>query len=203
MKKLLISITVFILLIITSSNAFALYPRPSRAVTPSATREGALERIEIRKELKEQKLQEIQERIQEKKATIAARLAETRKERVRFFFGRLNRRLEAAIDRLEILIERIESRVAIIEEEDEDEDIDTSSIKGKLEEAKALLDEARASLAAAESSLENALSSDDPMGAFAIIRETIQEIKNDLIEVHRILVHVIGDIKGLRVGQSS
>jgi hypothetical protein len=48
--------------------------------------------------------------------------------------------------------------------------------------------------------VESFLDNDDPKTAFAEVREIIQQIKVNLIEVHRTLVHVIGDIKGLRVG---
>ena len=66
--------------------------------------------------------------------------------------------------------------------------------------AKSLLDEAKANLDAAQASLEDVLASQDPKDAFGIIRETISEVKNQLKEVHSILVHTIGNIKGLRVG---
>ena len=44
------------------------------------------------------------------------------------------------------------------------------------------------------------LENDDPKEAFLVIKNTIKEIKSDLVEVHQLLVHLIGDIKGLRVG---
>lgn len=154
--------------------------------------------LEQRRQERLQMLQDIRQRVQDKKATLAARLQEHRKERIRSFWQRLNRRILATIGRLEQLIARIESRIAKIEETGED--VDTSDIHKQLEEAKEMLDAARQKKLAADDTLEDVLASNDPKTAFGVVREAIQEIKNDLVEVHRILVHVIGDIRGLRVG---
>lgn len=201
MRKVILTFSLFFLLLATPSYTLAIYPNPWRSITPSATKEGVLERLEIRKELREQKREEIKDLIKERKATISSRLAELRRVRIRFYFGRLVRRLEAAINRLERLIERIESRLEKFEQEDED--LDTTSIHENLNEAKHLLDESRANIEASSDNLESVLDSENPHASFSIIRDIIKDIKENLIEVHRILVHVIGDIKGLRTGQSS
>jgi len=196
MKKLFLSGFIAFLLLITPRNVSALDSNPQSFLAP-ATKEGVLERLEMQKELREQMREEIKEQIQERKATIEARLAESRKNRVRFFFARLFRRLKAAVARLERLIKRIESRLAKIEEINED--IDTSPIKDQLEEAKGLLEEAEMLLLGAEDNLEEVLSAEDPKQAFEVIRSTIHEAKDLLIDAHGILVKVIGDIKGLKV----
>lgn len=193
MKKAAVYILALLLFAISTKNVLAIYPRPW-----PATKEGLLKRYEVQQELREQTREEIREKIEQKKATIAARLKQVRRERIRHFFGLLARRLKAAISRLEILITRIESRLAIIEENNED--IDTTSIKEDIAEVKDLLDNANAKLAATEDNLESFLNSEDPKQAFSVIKETIREIIELLIEARRILVHVIGDIKGLRVG---
>ena len=48
--------------------------------------------------------------------------------------------------------------------------------------------------------VEILLENDDPKAAFAEVKEKIQEIKLNLVEIYRILIHVIGDMKGLRIG---
>ena len=143
---------------------------------------------------------QVQTRNEERKATIAARLTEIRRARIRNFFNRLTRRLEAAIDRLEKLITRIESRIAKIEEADND--IDTGPVTEQVNDAKAKLASAKADLQEVKDTFETLLTADEPREVFETVRDKITNIKDAIIEVHRLLVHVIGDIKGLRVGPS-
>jgi HPt (histidine-containing phosphotransfer) domain-containing protein len=140
----------------------------------------------------------IREQFKERRSTIKAKISERRKERVRRFFSRLIKRFEAAISRLEKLIARIESRLDKIESAKTN--TDTSSIRDELNKAKENLSSARAAIADAKPSLEEILASDNPKEAFGTVRDLIKEVKTELIETHRILVHVIGEIRGLRVG---
>jgi hypothetical protein len=158
-----------------------------------ATREARRE--EIRQQIEERIEIRTQER-EERRATIEARFAETRKARITAFFNHLTRRLEAFLERFSILISRIESRLDKIAQADED--IDTTSVEADIQEAKDLLvaTEDLLSVLGVEILLEN----DDPKAAFAEVKEKIQEIKLNLVEIYRILIHVIGDIKGLRIG---
>ncbi len=158
-----------------------------------ATREARRE--EIRQQIEERILLRTQER-EERRATREARITERRKVRITAFFGRLTKRLQALIERLNTLIGRIESRLEKIAQENEE--IDTTSIVADLQKAKDLLAETEATLSVLD--VEIFLGSDDPKTAFAEVRERIQEIKLNLVEIHRILVHLIGDLKGLRVG---
>lgn len=214
MKKIIKIILLFCFLFLIVFPVFADKECPTcgqTGISPSDIVEGenvpVLETKERRVELRElrqnviEKREIIRERIQKKRATIAARLAEKRKERIRAFFERLVTRIQAAINRLEKLIGRIESRLSKIEEVDED--IDTAPIRETLDEAKGKLAEASAALSEAKTSLEDILSSDNPKEMFTDVRDLIKGIKQQLVEVHRLLVHVIGDIKGLRVGQRS
>ncbi len=132
------------------------------------------------------------------KATVEAKITLLRRERIRSHWGRMITRIEAVIARLETLIERMERRIAIIETGDED--IDTASAKADVVQAKTLLAEAKADFEAAKDEIEDVIESPDPKAAFGQVIETIREIKSNLVEVHRLLVHAIGDIKGLRVG---
>lgn len=130
-------------------------------------------------------------------AKIKAKLTERRQQLIRQFFTRMVKRLEAAITRLEKLISRIESRLSKLESQGED----VSKIKTEVADAKTKLDKAKTDLEEAKTKLETVLESEDPKAAFAEVKNLIKGVKTQLIEVHRILVHVIGDIKGLRVGQ--
>lgn len=152
----------------------------------------------------EQKRNEIQERnelrtsnMEQKREEVRNRLTEVRKERILKNYEIINTRITAAIERLETLIERIEERVAIIATE---EGVDVSEINSKISEAKALLLEAQVDLEAVMASKEDSLDTDDPLDSYEVMRSEIEDIKSTLKQVHSILVLIIGDVKGLRVG---
>ena len=194
MKKipLFIAILVFLATIIETSYVHAAPP-----LTRDEKKEELQARLEERKLLIQDKREEIKLRIEQKRATRQAQLTEKKQERVRTYFGRLTNRFDAAIKRLEILIERIQSRVTKLSESGE---IDTSDIEAQLAEAKELLNKASADLQAAADSMDEVLDANDPKTAFGVIKETITAVKTKLKEVHLILVHTIGDIKGLHEG---
>lgn len=214
MKKILVVFLPVIFLSFFVSNILAVSGCPtcgsSSAPSPSPVR--IEQQQEIRQQIMEnnpdlgelrrkviEKRETVREELQEKRATMAARLTEMRRERIRHFYGLITNRTQAAINRLEKLIARIESRLSKIEAEDEE--IDTSEIREDIDEAKDRLAEASAALSEAKTSLEDILSTEEPKEAFADVRDLVKGIKNELISVHQILVQVIGDIKGLRVGQ--
>lgn len=141
---------------------------------------------------------EAKARAQERRATVEAKLSLIRRERVRAFGARMITRIEAMIGRLEKLIERMDRRIAIIESSGED--IDLTQPKADVAKAKDLLEGAQAKLETAKGEIEDVIGSDDPKAAFQEVIDTVQGIKKDLIEIHTLLVHAIGDIKGLRVG---
>ena len=138
---------------------------------------------------------------QEKIATIEARLNLRKKEIIKNYFRTMTKRLEAAINRLNKLITRIESRITKIEANDKT--INTKVIKKDLTEAKGQLTTASAKLNEMTTKMETVVESNTPKEGFMAVKDIIKEIKQDLIEIHQILVKVIGDIKGLRVGNSA
>ncbi|KKQ52736.1 hypothetical protein A2865_04195 [Candidatus Woesebacteria bacterium RIFCSPHIGHO2_01_FULL_39_17] len=175
----------------------------AQTLTPSSV--GQQKRLEVQEKLEEKKAQrevKLEERQlirEEKRATREARLSEKRIERIRHFWQLLRRRLLAAVERLERLIGRIESRLAIIGGANEDLVLDDVLIQ--VADAKEMLAGVITNIEAADVEVETALASQEPKMAFEIVRSLVKEIKTDLMAIHRILVHVIGDIKGLRVGQ--
>lgn len=170
------------------------------AQAPSEKRIEIQQRLEEKNLLLQQKREELQTNREERKASQAARLTERRRTIVQSQYQHMGLRIEAMINRLNILITRIESRVSQLEQEDGD--LDTSLITADLEQAKLLTDEASANLVTVGDSLGVLLDSDDPRAVFKDVKLDVVEIKNNLKEVHRLLVKVIGDIKGLRVGQN-
>ena len=138
---------------------------------------------------------------QEKIATIEARLNLRKKEIIKNYFQAMTKRLEAAINRLNKLITRIESRITKIE--NTNEDIDTKPIKKDVQKAKDKLQVTTDKLNESKIKIDDLLESNTPKEGFTAVKDIIKEIKQDLIEIHQILVKVIGDIKGLRVGNSA
>jgi exonuclease VII large subunit len=140
----------------------------------------------------------IRTRIETKKATIAARLTARKQARVQSRWRKLNVRLGAVISRLEKLIGRIESRVAKISASGEE--IDTTNVEAQLAEARAILEQAEVDLEAANSLLAEVLASDNPSLSFTVIKDTVKEIRGEIIEAHKMLVLTLREIRGLRVG---
>jgi len=134
--------------------------------------------------------------LNERMATKAARLSLTRRERIRSFWGRMITRIEAMISRLERIIARMEARIVQIDAANGD--VDTTQAKADISQAKGLIADIKSDLNTAKTELEQVIGSDDPKAAFKTAIETVQGIKKNLIEVHRLLVHAIGSIKGLR-----
>jgi hypothetical protein len=141
---------------------------------------------------------EIKERIAEVKASRSATLAQKRKQNIEAYWERLTKRLLNLIERQEGIIDRMNSRVKTIEEEDGE---DLSDVKVGLKEAQTKLDLAKANLSAADESFEDVLESENPKEAFKAVRDTVYEIRKTIIEVHTSLAQMIGQIRGLRGGE--
>jgi hypothetical protein len=201
MKRLVTALIFLVFFFISASYALAKTDETERvnkrAEVQELKEEKEEEREEKEKEFEERKL-EIEKRVEERKATKEAEVKEKRVERIKHYWELLGKRILATIERLEKLTKRIESRVAKIKETDPEADV--SVIEGDLQEAKGLLADAKAKYDEATDALEGLLESEEPKGAFEQVREDIKDIKDLLTEAHRILVHTIGDIKGLRVG---
>src|SRR4030042_737624 len=142
----------------------------------------------------------VREEIQEKIATAQAFLGQRKQEIVRSHFNRVTRRLEAAINRLSRLISRIESRVTKIEETNEN--LNTNVIKTDIASAKEKLNQVIAQLDDVKTKMEEVIGSETPQEGFVGVKEMVGEIRESLVGIHQILVKIIGDIKGLRVGET-
>ena len=159
--------------------------------------------VEERIERNEEKREEIRLKIEVQTATreaakeqLKAKLEEKAQNRIQILFGKVATRMQSAISRLYTLIERMEARLAIFAEEGES----IEDIQSEIDSAKELLASAEESLAVANTGLEEVVGSEDPKAGFAYIRDAVKDIKSTLVDVHSILVQVIGDMEGLRVG---
>ena len=189
-------VSVFSILVIAS--LVLAFPSNLKAQTIYETRKE--ERLQNRQEFKEEVKTRIKDNSEERKATREARLTVKRQERIKNLWEKIKLRLLALSERLEGLISRISERIEKIEEENPD--VNTSEIKAKLASAEEKLNETKNLIQELNVSFENFAGSDTPGKDFEAFRESISLIKNNLKEVHRILVGVIADIKGLRIGNS-
>jgi chromosome segregation ATPase len=141
-------------------------------------------------------VQNLQERVQEKRPELRARLQEATTQRVQAFFARLVRRLQAAINRLTQLTNRIEQRLDVLASEGHD-----------MTNNRAMLTDARTNIQAAQTTLNEAMTAfvavqdtDQPRVVFLAVRGMVQKIVRNLKEAHTTLTQIITTIKGLRVG---
>lgn len=145
---------------------------------------------------------------QEAKASAEARRAEKteefrqrRQERISEHFQTMTDRFQAAIERLNKLVTRIEERIAKIESEDPEKNLDNINVQ--VDEAKQMLEEAQNKLADMVTNFNDFLTNEEPKAAFKQLGVDVRGLKSDLMKIHKQLVHVIGDIKGLRVGDNN
>lgn len=144
--------------------------------------------------------EEVKTRNLERKEDNAARFCELRKDKITTYFTRMLTRIGALIERLQKLVDRIESRIAKIESANEN--INLTNPKAELSSAQNNLSDAKTKLETLKNEADTFVNCDDPQKSFKDVRENVQTIKKDLMEVHRILVHIIGNIKGLRLGNT-
>lgn len=197
-KEIIIGLVLAFILLVTP---FSVKAQNTNSAPGNEKRIEAQQKVEEKKLSKEQLRAEIQQRVEERKASNEAKIALMRQERIRNHWGILEKRISATIARIDILIARIESRLAKIS--GQDPDLDVAGIESQIAEAKELTAYAKLMLNEASDSMDNLALSEDPKTDFENLRETVKGIKDVLVEAHRILVHVIGDIRGLRVGNEN
>ena len=203
MKKIVFCVFSLLFLFAISFPAIAVQGTPSAVSNREEVRNEATSGAGVgtNQSLQEEAREELRENSQEKMATVQARLTERKREIVQSHFNRVFRRFTAAINRLNILIDRIESRLLKIEEVDNT--LDTEKIKTEIESSKEKLNQAATTLENIKADMEQLIESETPKDVFTQVKNSIVQVREILIEVHQTLVKVIGDIKGLRVGETS
>ena len=133
------------------------------------------------------------------KEEVREKITAVRRERIRSYFSKMLVRLEATIERLNKLVTRIDTRITKIDESDSKYDL--TKAKEDIQKAKELLATTNTEVKGLEAKIEVMITtSTDPKLAFEDVREAVKLIKDNLKEVHSLLVHSIGELKGLRVG---
>lgn len=136
------------------------------------------------------------EAMQDQRKELRARLDEKRKMQISNHFGRMVKRLEAALDRQSKLGERIQSR------------IDKAKANGKnvtkaqtaLDKAKVMWQDAKKALDDAKAKFETLLASDDPKTVFKEVQTLIGTARDKIKGVHAAFVDAVKALKGVGEG---
>lgn len=139
--------------------------------------------------------------IANKKEEIKLKITAVKRERIMSHFGKMKVRLEALVERIEILINRLDSRILKIDTLESENKLDIEKAKEDVDLAKLKL--AKVKLLIANLTIEDTLTSEAPKETFAGISDDIKLIKTELKEIHVLLVQTIGDLRGLRVGDTN
>lgn len=142
----------------------------------------------------EEKRQSLKNKITDKRKEIS----QERKAKIQEIFERMTTFLVAAIAREEKLIERIQSRLDKLSQAGKD----VAGVQQSLEQAKAKLEQAASDASSLEGIGGDVLATENPSSTFRTAKEMVQSVKRELQEVHKMLTSIIGDIKGLRVGET-
>lgn len=130
--------------------------------------------------------------MQEKRADRIEKLTDKRKEIIRNFAARMFHRMEAAIERLKKLDERIGSRITKLKEKG----IDTSKAEIALGTAKTEIGNAETHLAAAKTAAQGAIDSETPKEAFESVRTHVEMTRDAIKKAHKALIDAVVALKG-------
>lgn len=156
-------------------------------------RENAVEKVQERRSKLQEKREELRAKAKEKREERKQKIAQNRAEKIKEFASRVEEKLLAMIARLEKLAERIQSRIDKLAEKG----ADTAAAQDQLNEAKAKLAAVKTRIAGLEGVGSDFVSSDRPKELFGVVKDEVQAIKKDLVEVHRLLASSMGKLKGL------
>lgn len=162
------------------------------------------EREQIREEANEQKEEALQKRetireeLQAKKEAVMNSVEERKQnaiervqERLDQFVANVIKRFEAAVERLNTLSERIESRIAKLKSEN----IDVAESEKLLTEAKSKIETAKTNISKIVITVDGEITIESLKTAFGETRKQIESVKSDIKSAHAALVDVIESLK--------
>lgn len=155
-------------------------------------REEIKDQIEVRKTEMEQKREEVKNKIEEKKEAALIKI----QERLNKFVTNIKERFTAAIERLETLASRIDSRIVKMEAEN----IDVTKAKELMAVAKIKIETAKTSIAGIDLESQVIVSSAATTtaafkGDFQILKNQVGQAKKDIKAAHAALVDVVNNLK--------
>ncbi len=156
-------------------------------------REDVREKVQEQRSKLQEKREELRTKAEERKEERKEKIAQKRAEKIKEFGQRIKEKLLAMVERLEKLAERIQSRIDKLAEKG----ANTQEAQAQLDEAKTKLAAVKARISGLEGVGADIVSTDNPRELFGAVKEEVQGIKKDLVEVHRLLASSMGKIKGL------
>src|SRR3990167_363567 len=158
------------------------------------------------KQKREALMQEIRARRENFKAEAQKRIdalkkkvGEERAKRIDQFFNQMVKKFENAIDRLNNLADRIESRLNKTEATGND----VSKQWDLLKAARDKIVTVEAALGDSKAQFEAMALSENPRSAFQQVKELIRGVADKIKDAHKALVDVVKSIKGLRLGSEA
>jgi chromosome segregation ATPase len=169
---------------------------------------------EIRKDFQE-KREELQSEMKDKKEALKTEFKDKREnlrerfrkdisERVRKEFEMMTKRFNAAIERLDRLGDRIDSRIAKIKAAGKD----TTDAEKSVSDARAKIEQAKLDIAKLPGLINQVLttssstaSTTPPTGQFKEVRNLADTIRQELKDAHKLFNDAIRKIRGLHVGE--
>lgn len=127
------------------------------------------------------------------------KLGEERAKRIEQFFNNMVRKFENAIDRLNNLAERIESRLT----KTEDAGNDVAKQRDLLKVARDKITAVETALSDAKAKFAEMAKSENPKEAFKKVKELAHSVAEKVKEAHKALVDVVTSLKGLRLGDKA
>lgn len=134
----------------------------------------------------------IRQRIEEKSEQFQQRIEETRRIKIRAYWGRIMGRMGIATTRLERIADRINSRLDKFQEKG----VDVTKPRELLETAKTKITDAKAAVENAKNKIEEIMNSGgDAKTIFQQIKDELNKVKQAIKDAHSALVDVIVALK--------
>ena len=149
-------------------------------------------REEVRDTIKE-KREAFKEESKERVSILKERVSEERAQKIEAFFGSMVRKFEAAISRLRILADRIDSRLDKLE----DKGRDITTLRAALDDARNTIETAEDALDKAKEEFTTFASAENPKEYFEKVKLVVQDVASKVKISHKALVDVINSVKGI------
>lgn len=169
--------------------------RPKGTVTNPAElrRATSKDKLDEARKKAEERREELKDKANAKREQVKKKVAETRREALKRLTSKTIERLTTAVERMEKLSGRLQEHINKFAQKGSD----TSKAQIQLDEATAKLAEAKGAISALQGTQDDLVSSEDPKTYFAGLKDEIKNIKQMLVEAHRLLGSSMGEIKGL------
>lgn len=136
--------------------------------------------------------------IQEQVRQTQEQQQQTRYIRARELFNRLIKRLNAAVERLTTMGQRIDGRLTILA----NRGVEVSALQDDLTQSQEMLGSVKIKIETLEADFEEALAAQNPKLAFETVRQNVSSIKTDLVTVLETYAQIVRQMKGLSEGAS-